>query len=202
VDTEEQKGEQDAMGPTGPGARPVRIAAVGGSVRPGNYTRKALAVCMDELGRMEDVEAEVFDPSEMILPFPGVEMEAPGMQTLFKAVKSADGVILSTPLYNGSYSCVIKTIIDNLGYPSVLGGKPVGIVGVAASPYGAARAIDHLAEICAYIGAQVLPENVSVAKVWEVFDEAGRCKDADVEESLRALPRALTRHAQRFQEIG
>ena len=43
----------------------VHLVAVGGSVRPGNYTAKALALAVDEAAKRADVTVEVFDPADL-----------------------------------------------------------------------------------------------------------------------------------------
>jgi len=73
-----------------------------------------------------------------------------------------------------------KLLIENLGFPSVLAGKPVALVGVAAGRIGAIKSLEHLKSVCAHIGAIVVPGSVSVAGVQKVFDDQGRCTDADV----------------------
>ena len=84
------------------------------------------------------------------------------------------GVILSTPEYHGSYSSVIKRVIENLGFPSALHKKPVALLGVAAGRIGAIKSLEHLQGICVHVGALVLPGSVSVAGRRDVFDEEGR----------------------------
>jgi hypothetical protein len=108
----------------------IRIVAVVGSVRPGNYTAKALSLVVDELQKLEKVEVDVFDPAQMKLPLPGSRTDDPEVERLQKSMREATGVILSTPEYHGSYSSVIKLVIENLGFPSGLSGKPVALLGV------------------------------------------------------------------------
>src|SRR5437764_4240327 len=100
-------------------------------------------------------------------------------------------VILATPEYHGSFCAMTKLIIENLGFPSVLAGKPVALVGVAAGRIGAIKALEHLKSVCAHIGAIVVPGAVSVAGVQQVFDAQGRCTNADVEAMLRGVAPAL-----------
>jgi FMN reductase len=106
-------------------------------------------------------------------------------------VRAATGVILATPEYHGSYSAAIKGVIDNLGYPSVLAGKPVALLGVAAGRIGAIKALEHLGSVCLHVGALVLPGPVSVARVREVFAEEGRCTDPETELRIRRLVESL-----------
>ena len=100
---------------------------------------------------------------------------------------SATGLILSTPEYHGSYSSVIKSFIENLGFSSKMAGKPVGLLGVAAGQIGAIKALEHLRSVCSHVGAIVLPGPVSVAEVQDVFDESGRCLDENAEGRIRSL---------------
>src|SRR6266478_2270358 len=69
----------------------------------------------------------------------------------------------------------------SLAFPSVLAGKPVALVGVAAGRIGAIKALEQLKSVCAHIGAIVVPGAVSVAGVQQVFNDQGRCTDADVD---------------------
>jgi FMN reductase len=80
-----------------------------------------------------------------------------------------------------------KLIIENLGFPSVLAGKPVALVGVAAGRIGAIKALEHLRSVLSHIGAIVLPGPVSVAGVQQVFDDKGRCLDENIETLVRGV---------------
>ncbi len=171
----------------------IKIVAIGGSVRPNNFTAKALALVVDEVQQNHpDIAIDTFDPTQLGLPLPG----APGstlaqgdtvatLTALQDAVKAATGVVLATPEYHGSYSSVIKLVIDNLGFPSALSGKPVALLGVAAGQIGAIKALEHLRSVCSHVGAIVLPGPVSVAGVTQVFDDKGKCLDEAIEKRIR-----------------
>jgi len=90
------------------------------------------------------------------------------MDKLQQQVSDATGVIFATPEYHGSYSSVIKLVIEQLGFPSVLSGKPIALLGVAAGSIGAIKALEHLRSVCSHVGAIVLPGPVSVAAVHKV----------------------------------
>src|SRR6202040_2603253 len=100
---------------------------------------------------------------------------------LQSAVNAATGVVLVTPEYHGSFSSVMKLVIENLGFPSVLAGKPVALLGVAAGSIGAIKSLEQLRSIASHIGAHVLPMPVSVPNVQKVFDPSGRVLDPGVE---------------------
>ena len=101
-------------------------------------------------------------------------------------------MLLATPEYHGSYSSVIKRVIENLGFPSMLSGKPLALLGVAAGRIGAIKSLEHLRSVCSHIGALVLPGPVSVAGVQGCLStKTGNCTDPGVEKQIRGLTARL-----------
>ncbi len=107
---------------------------------------------------------------------------------------AADGVILATPEYHGTFSSLIKLTLENMGFPSALKNKPVALLGVAAGRIGAIKSLEHLRSVCGHVGAMVLPGGTSVARVQTVFDEMGNCLDEGVEKQIRGVSRDLVRY--------
>ena len=165
----------------------IRIVAVLGTARPGNYTSKALALVIDEIRKHGNIALDLIDPAAQDMPFPGADPDSAETKALQDMVSGATGVIFSTPEYHGSFSSMAKLIIENLGFPSVLAGKPVALVGVAAGRIGAIKALEHLRSVLSHIGAIVLPGPVSVAGVQQVFDDKGRCLDENIETLVRGV---------------
>jgi FMN reductase len=168
----------------------IQIVAFIGSSRPGNATSKALAVTVDELRQDSDIAVDVIDPAELDLRAPGTQ-DPEVVKALQAKVTAATGVIISTPEYHGSYSSVIKQLIEHLGFPSTLSAKPVALLGVAAGAIGAIKSLEHLRSVCSHVGAIVLPGPVSVAGVHKAFDDEGSCTDERVEKRLRGLAHNL-----------
>lgn len=164
----------------------IRIAVLGGSVRPENMTWKALAVVADALAADPRVTVDLVDPRDLTLALPGLSVEGDDGEALRQRVTAADAVVIGTPEYHGSYSSVIKLVIDNLGFPSVLKGKPVALTGVAAGRIGAIKALEHLRSVLSHVGALVLPQPVSIAGVRDHFDDAGE-PDAGTAEALASV---------------
>lgn len=170
---------------------PIKIVTICGSVRPKNYTSMALAVVFSELAKQKDVDVEAIDLAEYDLPFPGTPSRDNSSERFRESVKGATGVVLATPEYHGSFSSVIKLAIENMGFPSVLAGKPISLLGVAAGQIGAIKSLEHLRSVCSHVGAIVLPSLVSVANVQQLFDKEGRCLDSSVEKRIRAVATSL-----------
>ena len=170
----------------------IKITAICGSVRPENATSKALGLVLDELATHSDVEVTPVYLEELDLPLPGLPARNPeALERLQKTVEDSTGVFLASPEYHGGVSSPMKLAIDNLGFPSKLAGKPVGLLGVAAGGIGAIKSLEHLRGICAHVGALVLPGSVSVAQVHRAFDERGVCQDEEIEKQVRGAATAL-----------
>lgn len=174
----------------------IQILTILGTSRPGNFTGKALALVIDELNHQSRAQVTSIDPAELTLPFPGQPDNFPDQQLLQSAVKDATGVILATPEYHGGFASVMKLVIENLGFPSLLGGKPVALLGVAAGQIGAIKSLEQLRSVCSHVGAIVLPGPVSVAGVQKLFDGEGRCVDAAVEKRIRGVATSLLDYVQ------
>ena len=166
-----------------------QIICVSGTNRPDNYTSRALEVVIDELGQ-KGVKTVVFDACDLTLAFPGHPATEDG-ERLREAIEEAAGVILATPEYHGTFCAMTKLIIENLGFPSALSGKPMALMGVAAGRIWAIKSLEQLKGVCSHIGAIVVPGSVSIAGVQNVFDDNGQCTDSGSEAALRNLANAL-----------
>jgi FMN reductase len=172
----------------------IEIVAIRGSVRPGNATARVLDIVADEIRKDPRITLEIVDPADLDLPFPGEESDSSDPGKLQELVKGATGVILSTPEYHGCFSSVLKLVIENLGFPSVLAGKPVALLGVAAGQIGAIKSLEVLRGVCSHVGALVLPGPVSVANVRTVLDAEGNITDERTEKMVRGLGKNLIDH--------
>lgn len=169
------------------GSHHIPIVIIQGSVRPRSYTSMAIALVVDEFKKHPEYSVKVIDPAGLNLPWPGTDPSSPATQALQADVKGAAGVVLATPEYHGTFSSVMKLVIENLGFPSVLAGKPVALLGVAAGAIGAIKSLEHLRGVCSHIGSIVLPLPVSVANVQRVFDPEGHPLDPAVEKYVRSV---------------
>ncbi len=167
--------------------RDIRIVLMKGSVRPGNYTSMASALVVDEFGKHGGVSVEVIDPAGLDLSPPGLDEDKPDPKRIREIVREATAVVLATPEYHGSFSSTMKLVIENLGFPSVLSGKPAALLGVAAGSIGAIKSLESLGSVCQHVGAIVMPGPVSVANVMDVFDEDGNCLNPAVEAMVRSV---------------
>ena len=109
-------------------------------------------------------------------------------------VKEAEGLILGTPEYHGSFSGVLKNALDLMGFDE-LEGKMIGLVGVSGGRMGAFDALNSLRNIGRALHAWVIPEQTSVPEAWKVFSEDGKITDPQLQERLKEIGRQVARFA-------
>ncbi|MES2343591.1 MAG: NADPH-dependent FMN reductase [Pseudomonadota bacterium] len=97
-------------------ARKPLIVGIGGTVRTGSSTEKALAVALRAVeaagGETRLLGGEFLASLPIYNPQPGGPTDE--QRVLTEAVRVADGVIVASPGYHGSISGVIKNALDTL----------------------------------------------------------------------------------------
>ncbi len=106
-----------------------RIVTISGTSRPNNYTAFALEVVNEELRRL-GAEVDVLDARELELNFPG-QPATDDAKRVQECCRKASAVVIATPEYHGTFAAMTKLIIENMGFPSALKGKPGALLGVA-----------------------------------------------------------------------
>lgn len=171
------------------------MVGICGSLRQGSYTRAALNAALRGAAEA-GARTQLLDLVEYGLGFAGRgegdEMES--VATLRRQVREADGIILGTPEYHGSFSGVLKNALDLMGFTE-FEGKMVGLVGVSGGKMGAFDALNGLRNVGRALHAWVVPEQASVPEAWKVFDDSGQIKDTEIAERLLTVGRQVTRFA-------
>lgn len=117
----------------------------------------------------EDTLKTLQDPSEKVLDFAN-------------KIKVADGVIIVTPEYNGSFPASLKNAIDLL-YDE-WHGKPISISTVSSGVFGGSQALVSLQFILWKIGAWTVTNMFPVPNVAKTFDEKGKALDKAATDKL------------------
>lgn len=174
----------------------IRVIGISGSLRHGSYTRRAVERALTGAAEA-GAEISLIDLTEYELVFRSGEEGADypsDVQRLRANVKQADGVILGTPEYHGSFSGVLKNALDLMGFEE-FEGKMIGLVGVSGGRMGAFDALNSLRNIGRTLHAWVIPEQASVPEAWKVFTEDGKIADSQVDDRLREVGRQVARFA-------
>ncbi len=181
---------------TGNQPEALRVIAINGSLRPAGYTARALEIALAG-AREVGAETRLINLTDYELVFcDGRRREdyPEGVHRLQAEVQQAQGVILGTPEYHGSFSGVLKNALDLMGFDE-FEGKMWGLVGVAGGSMGALNALNSLRTVGRALHAWVVPEQVSIAQAWRVFDEHGRLLDDDLRQRLMDVGRQVARFA-------
>jgi chromate reductase, NAD(P)H dehydrogenase (quinone) len=157
-----------------------RVVAFSGSLRRGSYNSAALRAAQKlapagmsiEIISLEGVPLYNEDVKQVGFP--------PAVNDLRSAVRGADGLLLSTPEYNHSFSGVIKNAVDWISRPpdQPFQDKPLAIMSASPGFTGGVRAYVALRQCFGYLDAKILntPE-VLIAQANQRFDEAGDLTD-------------------------
>jgi NAD(P)H-dependent FMN reductase len=173
----------------------IRVVAISGSLRNGSYTSMALKVALDEAANA-GAETQFIDLRDYELVFAGTSRgtAVPGVSRLAEEVRRADGILLGTPEYHGSFSGVLKNALDLMGFDE-FEGKMIGLVGVSAGRLGAFDALNSLRNVGRALHAWVVPEQVSIPDASTCFDDEGHVTHQELEARLRHLGRRVAEFA-------
>jgi FMN reductase len=168
---------------------PIRVIGLPGSLRDVSYTRMAVDVALqgaEEAG----ATTQMIDLREFELPFcDGNQDESAYPADVFRfrdEIKQAHGVILGTPEYHAGMSGVLKNALDLTGFDE-FEGKMIGLVGVAGGVLGASHALDSLRAVGRSLHAWVIPEQVTIPRVWQIFEKDGTPKDGRIARRLHTV---------------
>lgn len=162
------------------------IVIISGTNRPGSCTLK-VATTLKSIYAGLGVPVQLLDlttlPPEIILPSAYAQKPA-GFQPFADTVLAANGLVVVTPEYNGSFPGVLKYFIDHLPFPESFERRPVCFVGLAAGIWGALRAVEQLQGIFGYRNAHIYPERVFIPGITKLIDPAGTFANAEMEARL------------------
>lgn len=156
------------------------IAIISSSVRKGRNSNRVALYFKEYLEANKIATVEILDLDTYNFPLFNERLqfqEKPLVSALDFAnkIKSADGVLMVTPEYNGGYPASLKNVIDllyNEWYH-----KPIAISTVSIGAFGGSQVITSLQFSLWKIRAWTIPATFPVPKVEESFDEFGKATD-------------------------
>lgn len=179
------------------GSTAIHIVGLCGSLRETSYTRFALNVALQgaiSLG----AHTSLIDLKDLDLVFCAGKIpdhEAPpGVLRLRQDLRKAQGIIIGTPIYHGSFTGVLKNALDLTGFEE-FSGKVLGLLSVAGGTMSGVEALNSLRSIGRSLHAWVIPEQVSIPQAWKAFDDAGHPLDENLLNRMEDLGQQVTRFA-------
>ena len=184
-------------------SKTLNIVGLGGSVATTSKSRAALETA---LAGAEDAGAatQLLDIRALGLPIYNPEAREPTATAaeLIEDCYAADGLLWSSPLYQGTISGALKNALDWLHLlgdrdPPYLHDKVIGLISTAGGTQGL-QAINTMEFSVRALRGWAVPYVVPVAAASRVFDGDGRIRDEAVELQLRTLGGEVVRVAERF----
>jgi NAD(P)H-dependent FMN reductase len=160
------------------------IPIIAGSTRRDRQSIKVARFVLARLQQRKDVTTELLDLLEYNFPIMEERLHRrddppPRLQEFGDKIGRADSFIIVTPEYNNGYPGVLKNALDYL-LPEYER-KPVGIVTVSAGGFGGINCLAQLRLVTIGMGAFPIPENLSVSRVHDSFQEDGTPNDVAYE---------------------
>ena len=147
---------------------------------------------------------QLLDIHILELPIYNPEDDKPtrGAVELIESCHAADGLLWSSPLYQGTISGALKNALDWLRLlgdrdPPYLHDKVIGLISTAGGTQGL-QAINTMEFSVRALRGWAVPYVVPVASASRVFDDDGKIQDETVELQLRTLGGEVVRVAERF----
>jgi FMN reductase len=183
--------------------RTLTIVGLGGSLARVSRSRAALQLALEGAANA-GAETTLLDLRELALPMydPDDDEPPPAAERLIEACYSADGMLWSSPMYQGTISGAFKNALDWLHVlgarePPFLHDKVVGLISAAGGTQGL-QAINTMEFATRALRAWDVPYVVPVASAARVFDADGGVQDAAIAVQLETLGAEVVRVAGRF----
>lgn len=152
------------------------MLVISGTNRPFSYTRLLAERCVETLNLLAansgSSKSQVLDlchlKPEIFSPDMYTDKPDWFLREFQEPILKAEGLVVVTPEYNGSFPGVLKYFIDMLKFPESLKGVPTVFIGLAAGQFGAMRAVEHLVDIFSYRGSLVFGERLYIPKIHEL----------------------------------
>lgn len=176
----------------------IRLVAIGGTIKPGSSTERALGVAV-AAARAKGAAVEVFASAELVaLPHYGTPAaaESPVGRELVRAARAADGILIASPGYHGSVSALVKNAIDYLEDLArddrpYLDGRTVGLIATAYGYQAAVSTLVALRTIAHALRGWPTPMGAAVRTTADLFDETGHCRDDATRGQLELVARQV-----------
>ena len=155
-----------------------KILMLYGSLRDVSYSRLAA----EEAGRILEkfgAEVQFYNPSGLPLRGDNADETHPKVVELRDMVQWCDGMVWSSPELHGAMTGVMKTQIDwiplSVGSVRPTQGKTLAVMQVSGGSQSF-NAVNQLRILGRWMRLLTIPNQSSIAKAWQEFDENGRMK--------------------------
>jgi arsenic resistance protein ArsH len=167
----------DQLAPPHASTHPPRILLLYGSLRERSYSR----LLIEEAARILEhfgAETRIFDPRELPLP-DSAPADHPKVQELRALSEWSEGQVWCSPERHGAISAVLKAQIDwiplEIGSVRPTQGRTLAVMQVSGGSQSF-NAVNTLRLLGRWMRMITIPNQSSVARAYQEFDEEGRMK--------------------------
>ena len=189
-----------------------KILVFAGSIRTGSHNARLAALAAKELA-LTGADVTRISLEDYPMPIYDGDLEAESgapsnARRLKQTIAEHQGVFIASPEYNASVTPLLKNTIDWISRVRERGEPPLAVFkncafalgGASDSPYGALRSLMALRQVLELgCGALVLPEQITVFRASEAFDEMDNLKE---ERAAASLKRVVARLADAAREMA
>ena len=157
------------------------IVAVGGTLRPGSSTEKAMLHVLRAAERAGARTRLISGPALQLPMYQPENAErSEEARDLVAQLALADGIVLGSPGYHGSISGLVKNALDyaedlRSDARPYLSGRAVGCIATAGGWLGAVNTLGALRDIVHALRGWPTPLGAAINSSERVFGEAGEC---------------------------
>ena len=193
----------DQLIPRARSQHPPRILILYGSLRERSYSRLAgeeAARILEWLG----AEVKIYNPSGLPLVDDGVDADHPKVAELREIVTWSEGMVWSSPERHGAMTGIMKTQIDwiplSLGGVRPTQGKTLAVMQVNGGSQSF-NTVNQLRILGRWMRLLTVPNQSSVARAWDEFDEDGRMKPSSYYNRIVDVMEELVRFTMLTRDI-
>ena len=149
------------------------ITIVSATNREGSITYK-IAMLYSKLLDQINVKNQILDlrhlPKDFVFTNFGDTSTDYFVSLVDKYIDKADGFIIVSPEYHGSYPGIFKAFIDCIGNDGIKD-KKVALVGVSSGRAGNLRGMDHLSALFHHLRAEVYSSKPKLSLIHKLFND-------------------------------
>lgn len=168
----------------------MKIIAISGSLRKGSFNTGLIRAAIEL--KQDTIDIEYLDIKDIPLYNADIDGDNKPLSVdeLSKKVTEADGILISVPEYNYSYTAALKNAFDWLSRvtPMPLSGKPLAMMGASYGMSGSMRAQLHFRQVVIFMDVRVMnkPE-VMIPSAYDKFDNEGNLIDESTKDYVRKM---------------
>ena len=173
----------------------MKILTFAGSLRKDSLNKKVCHFVKESIEQTKLADVKYLDLQPLQIPVYDGDIEAAnglpsGVQTLCAEIQDADGLIISTPEYNGSIPGSLKNVIDWISRQKPkhpLAGKQILLIAASPGGLGGMRGLWHARQPFTAVGSFVYPEMMGIPKAHEILNEKNQITDENLKKNAERL---------------